>query len=89
MLLDHMGITAEDQLQAPGMRSRVPTFAEYVPWCSLRLGTGPGGRIVPYLRHAAGYTAGMRVGRTEIHPLGGLAMVLLSVIGTVALNLIF
>lgn len=31
MLLDQMGITAEDLRQAPGTRAQVPTFTEYVP----------------------------------------------------------
>jgi integrase/recombinase XerC len=40
MLLDQMGITAEDLLQVPGSPSRVPTFAEYVPVVLAAVGDG-------------------------------------------------
>ncbi|MEV4281668.1 tyrosine-type recombinase/integrase [Actinoplanes xinjiangensis] len=50
MLLDQMGITAEDLLQAPGSRSRVPTFAEYVPVVLAAVGDGARRTYGNYLR---------------------------------------
>jgi integrase/recombinase XerC len=66
MLLDQMGITPEDLLQASGVRSQVPTFSEYVPVVLAALGDGARRTYGNYLRKVVDRWGGRRL--DEITP---------------------
>jgi integrase/recombinase XerC len=71
-LLDQMGITAQDLLQAPGVRALVPTFGEYVPVVLGAIGPGAARTYGNYLRKVVDRWADRRLDQvtpTEIETL--------------------